>query len=132
MVATTRRPLLAVAASCLVGGRAWGQAGRPTRILVGFAAGGGNDVIARILAQRLSEGPLAPVLVENRTDASGLIAADVLAKSAPAATTHMAAEPFLVSAGIRMTHVSYRGEAPAIVDVIAGQVPLLFANVSAR
>jgi tripartite-type tricarboxylate transporter receptor subunit TctC len=45
-------------------------------------------------------------------------------------TPHMAAELFLFSAGIRITHVSYRGEAPAIVDVLAGQVPLLFANVS--
>jgi tripartite-type tricarboxylate transporter receptor subunit TctC len=45
-------------------------------------------------------------------------------------TPHMAAELFLLSAGIRMTHVSYRGEAPAIADVIGGQLPLLFANVS--
>ena len=42
----------------------------------------------------------------------------------------MAAELFLFNAGIRMTHVSYRGEAPAIADVLAGQVPLVFANVS--
>jgi len=48
---------------------------RPIRILVGFAAGGAR-VIARILAQKLSEGPLSPVLVDNRTGASGLIAAD--------------------------------------------------------
>jgi tripartite-type tricarboxylate transporter receptor subunit TctC len=45
-------------------------------------------------------------------------------------TPHMAAELFLFNAGIRMTHVSYRGEAPAIADVLAGQVPLVFANVS--
>ena len=179
---------------------------RPIRILVGFAAGGGNDVIARLLAQKLSDGPLGPVLVDNRTGASGLIAADMLAKSPPDGTTlmiaaqttyavapvlyksasfsaprdvagvallgasplvlvanpsyaaksvreligmakerpgainfasggvgttpHMAAELFLFNAGIRMTHVSYRGEAPAIADVLAGQVPLVFANVS--
>ena len=179
---------------------------RPIRILVGFAAGGGNDVIARLLAQKLSDGPLGPVLVDNRTGASGLIAADMLAKAPPDGTTlmvaaqttyavapvlyksatfnaprdvagvallgasplvlvanpsyaaksvseliemakerpgainfasggvgttpHMAAELFLFNAGIRMTHVSYRGEAPAIADVLAGQVPLVFANVS--
>ena len=45
-------------------------------------------------------------------------------------TPHMAAELLLFNAGIRMTHVSYRGEAPAIADVLAGQVPLVFANVS--
>jgi tripartite-type tricarboxylate transporter receptor subunit TctC len=45
-------------------------------------------------------------------------------------TPHMAAELFQLAAGIRMTHVSYRGEAPAIADVIGGQLPLLVANVS--
>jgi len=179
---------------------------RPIRILVGFAAGGGNDVAARLVAQQLSGGPLGTVLVDNRTGASGLIAADMLAKSPPDGTTlllasqtivavapvlyksvasdavrdttgiamlgasplvlvvtpsfearsvhqlidmakakpgainfgsggvgttpHMAAELFLLSSGIRMTHVSYRGEAPAIADVIGGQLPLVFANVS--
>jgi len=180
---------------------------KPVRILVGFAPGGGNDVAARILAQQLSGGPLGTVLVENKTGASGLIAADLLAKAAPDGTTlmmasqtivavapvlyqksvnfdaqrdatgvamvgtsplvlvvtpsfeakslrqlidmakarpgalnfgsggvgttpHMAAELFLLSAGIRMTHVSYRGEAPAIADVLGGQLPMLFSNVS--
>ena len=45
-------------------------------------------------------------------------------------TPHMAAELFLFTTGVRMTHVAYRGEAPAIADVVAGQLPLLFANVS--
>jgi len=45
-------------------------------------------------------------------------------------TPHMAAELFQLAAGIRMTHVSYRGEAPAIADVIGGQLPLLVSNVS--
>jgi tripartite-type tricarboxylate transporter receptor subunit TctC len=180
---------------------------RPIRILVGFAPGGGNDVTSRILAQSLSEGPLGTVLVDNRTGASGLIAADILAKAPADGTTlmvasqstyavapvlykstttfdaqrdvagvamlgaspmvlivnprlavrsvrelidmvkkrpgalnfgsggvgttpHMAAELFLFNTGLRMTHIPYRGEAPAIADVLAGQVPLLFANVS--
>ena len=209
MTGISRRYLLAAGMGL---GPAWAIAqtapfpARPIRILVGFAAGGGNDVIARLLAQKLSDGPLGPVLVDNRTGASGLIAADMLAKSPPDGTTlmiaaqttyavapvlyksatfnaprdvagvallgasplvlvanpsyaaksvreliemakerpgainfasggvgttpHMAAELFLFNAGIRMTHVSYRGEAPAIADVLAGQVPLVFANVS--
>src|SRR5258708_4295853 len=45
-------------------------------------------------------------------------------------TPHMAAELFQIAAGIRMAHVSYRGEAPAIPDVIGGQLPLVVANVS--
>lgn len=206
MANLSRRRLLGQATLVAAGGPALAQTGRPTRILVGFAAGGGNDVIARIVAQKLSDGPLGPVLVDNRTGASGLIAADMLAKSPPDGTTlmvaaqttyvvapllyksatfdarrdvtgvallgasplvlianpsfaakslgelitmakarpgalnyasggvgttpYMAAELFLFNAGLRMTHVSYRGEAPAIADLLAGQVPLMFANVS--
>ena len=174
---------------------------RPIRILVGFAAGGGNDVIARLVAQKMSEGASGQVLVDNKTGASGLIAADILAKAPPDGTTlmvatqttyavapqlyksvafdaprdvagvcllgasplvlvvnpsfaaksvgeliemakakpgainygsggvgttpHTAAELFFFNSGVRMTHVAYRGEAPAIADVVAGQLPLL-------
>jgi tripartite-type tricarboxylate transporter receptor subunit TctC len=173
---------------------------------VGFAAGGGNDVIARLVAQKMSEGTAGQVLVDNKTGASGLIAADILAKAPPDGTTlmvatqttyavapqlyksvafdaprdvagvcllgasplvlvvnpsfaaksiseliemakaqpgainygsggvgttpHTAAELFFFNSGVRMTHIAYRGEAPAIADVVAGQLPLLFANVS--
>jgi tripartite-type tricarboxylate transporter receptor subunit TctC len=46
------------------------------------------------------------------------------------ATGHMAAELFSRQAGIRMLHVPYKGNAPAIVDVISGQVTLMFDQVS--
>jgi tripartite-type tricarboxylate transporter receptor subunit TctC len=46
-------------------------------------------------------------------------------------TPHITAELFEHDAGIRMVHVAYRGEAPAINDTVAGQVPLMFANLSA-
>ena len=45
-------------------------------------------------------------------------------------TPHMAAEQFLLEAGIRMTHIPYRGEAPAIADLLGGQLPVMFANLS--
>jgi tripartite-type tricarboxylate transporter receptor subunit TctC len=215
MVNKSRRRLLAQATTVMAGiglsplrvmAQTTAFPSRPIRILVGFAAGGGNDVTARLLAQKLSEGALGQVLVDNQTGASGLIAADMLAKSPPDGTTlmvaaqttyavapqlyksvafdaprdvagvsllgasplvlvvnpsfaarsvgeliamakaqpgainfgsggvgttpHMAAELFLFNAGIRMTSIAYRGEAPAIADVVAGQLPLLFANVS--
>ncbi|HEY7242513.1 MAG TPA: tripartite tricarboxylate transporter substrate-binding protein [Xanthobacteraceae bacterium] len=50
---------------------------QPIRILVGFSAGGGTDVIARILAQRMSETMGQSIVIENRTGASGLIAAAI-------------------------------------------------------
>src|SRR5207248_6264830 len=46
-------------------------------------------------------------------------------------TPHMTGELFCHLAGIKMSHVAYRGEAPAINDLIGGQIPLMFANLSA-
>jgi len=181
---------------------------RPIKMLVGFGAGGGTDIVARILAQKMTESLGQSVVVENRTGASGLIAAEDVAKSPPdgyllmmgsqtvfavapmlyhktvtldpakefagvtltgasplalvanpafaarsvadviamakanpgkinfgtggvGTTPHMTAELFEHDAGIRMVHVAYRGEAPAINDTVAGQIPLMFANLSA-
>lgn len=180
---------------------------KPIKMLVGFSAGGGTDVIARILAQKMTDGLGQSVLVENRPGASGLIAADAIAKSpadgytlmmgsqttfavAPqlyrkfsidpprnfagvalagvsplvlvvhpsvpvqsvkdvigmakanpgninfgsgglGTTPHMAGELFALTAGIKMQHVAYRGEAPAINDLLGGQLHLIFANLSA-
>ena len=56
---------------------------RPVRIIVPFAAGGGTDVMARQLAQKLNEAWAQPVVVENRIGAGGLIGADAAAKSTP-------------------------------------------------
>jgi tripartite-type tricarboxylate transporter receptor subunit TctC len=180
---------------------------KPIKILVGFAAGGGTDVAARILALKLGEALGQSVVVENRPGASGMIAAEAVAKSAadgytlmmgsqttlavapalyrkfaidaardfsgvamagvsplalvvhpsvPAqsvnelialakakpgtvnfgsgglgTTPHMAGELFSIQAGIKMVHVAYRGEAPAINDLLGGQLHLIFANLSA-
>jgi tripartite-type tricarboxylate transporter receptor subunit TctC len=46
-------------------------------------------------------------------------------------TPHMTGELFSSVAGIKLAHVPYRGEAPAINDLIGGQIPLMFANLSA-
>ena len=54
---------------------------RPIHIIVGFAAGGGNDVIARICAQKLSEDLGQPVIVENKPGAGAIVATDYVAKS---------------------------------------------------
>lgn len=55
----------------------------PTKILVGFPAGGGTDAIARILAERMKDELGAPVVVENRAGAGGQIAAQALKAAAP-------------------------------------------------
>lgn len=56
---------------------------RPVRLLVGYAAGGGADGLARVLAARLSGELGQQVVVENRPGAAGAVAADVLVKAAP-------------------------------------------------
>lgn len=55
---------------------------KPIRLLVGFAPGGGTDIVARALAPKMSEILGQQVVVENRAGASGTIAADMVAKSA--------------------------------------------------
>ena len=56
---------------------------KPLRIVVTFAAGGGPDIAARIIGQKLSEAFGQPVVTDNRAGASGNIAMDALAKSEP-------------------------------------------------
>ena len=196
-----------IGAVVLAGGaRAQIGGGKPIRILVGFSAGGGNDVVARIVAQKLGESMGQSLIVDNKPGASGLIAADILAKAPPdgltlmvasqttyavasvlyrsvsfnaekdcagvallgasplvlvvhpsvaaksvaelialakdkpgvlnighggvGTTPHMAGELFMATAGIKMTPVPYRGEAPAITDLLSGQLPLMFSNIS--
>jgi tripartite-type tricarboxylate transporter receptor subunit TctC len=75
----SRRALAAAALALpLVRPAAAQTVARPARILVGFAAGGANDVIARVLAERLAGGYAPTLVVENRTGASGRIAMDAL------------------------------------------------------
>src|SRR5262244_933739 len=54
---------------------------RPIHIIVGFAAGGGNDVIARIFAQKLSEDLGQPVIVENKPGAGAIVATEFVARA---------------------------------------------------
>lgn len=56
---------------------------RPVTIVVGFAAGGNADLVARLLAQRLSDTLGQPFIVENKAGAGGLLASDNVAKSPP-------------------------------------------------
>src|SRR6185436_9640361 len=57
--------------------------GKPVRMVVPFAPGGGLDVTARILAQKLTERMGQSFIVENRTGASGIIGTEFVARAAP-------------------------------------------------
>jgi len=184
--------------------RAQAYPSRPVRLIVGFAAGGAPDIVARLAGQWLSERLGQQVVIENRTGAGGNIAVEtvvnapadgytlLLVPTAAAANAalydklsynfirdvaavagiarvpnimlvapslpvrsvpefiayakahpgkvnmaspgigsgpHLAGVLFAMMAGIDMVHVPYRGGMPALTDLIAGQVQVLFVNV---
>jgi tripartite-type tricarboxylate transporter receptor subunit TctC len=81
----TRRALLAASAAALPlasarAQRAWPD--RPVKMLVGYAPGGGVDIVARLLAEPMRVALGQPVLVENRPGASAMIAAQAVARGA--------------------------------------------------
>ena len=98
----TRRPMLAAlaAATLTVGAlppaaaqTAAAYPDRPVRIIVGFAAGTGPDIVARVLARKLSEGWGGQgVIVDNKPGAGGQIAASEAARATPDGYTLMLSE----------------------------------------
>jgi tripartite-type tricarboxylate transporter receptor subunit TctC len=78
-----RRAVLALAAGLLAAGTASAQGwpARPVKLVVGFPPGGTTDVLARMLAARLSDKLGQQVVVENRAGASGIIGSDAVAKA---------------------------------------------------
>jgi tripartite-type tricarboxylate transporter receptor subunit TctC len=177
---------------------------RPVRILVGYAAGGGVDIAARLIGQWLSERLHQQFVVENRTGAATNIATEAAVRSPPDGYTlllvnaanainatyyenlsfnflrdmapvagigrfpyfmavnpsfpaknvaefiayakanprkvnmgtggaggpdHASGELLQLMTGIKMTHVPYRGTAPALTDLISGQVHMVFCTI---
>jgi tripartite-type tricarboxylate transporter receptor subunit TctC len=77
-----RKTLTAIAAYCLCGmAVAQPYPAKPVRLIVAFPAGGGNDVLARLVAQKLSAAYGQQFVVDNRTGAGGTIGAELAARS---------------------------------------------------
>lgn len=180
---------------------------KPVRIIVGFSAGGANDIVARVVGQKLAEIWGQQIAVDNRAGAGGNIAGELAAKAAPdgytlfmtngtivtanqhiyrkmpfdaakdlvaitnvasgpqvlvvtptfppktvkefialakarprditygsagfSSQTHLAAENFIAATKIDVIHIPYKGEAPALADVMGGQVQFATANMAA-
>jgi tripartite-type tricarboxylate transporter receptor subunit TctC len=176
---------------------------KPIRFLVGFVAGGTNDIVARALAQKLTETLGQSVVVENRGGANTAIATEAAARAAPdgytillnapghatnpalmklafdpvndfafislvaeaqnivvmhplfpprsvqelialskkrpgqinfassgtGTTVHLSAELFQHMTGTRWVHIPYKGGGPAVIELMAGQTQIMFANM---
>lgn len=93
---------------------------KPVKFLVPFAPGGATDIAARMLGQRLGEIWGQTVVIVMNFGHAGV-----------GSQTHLAAENFLYAARIDMQHVPYKGEAPALTDLVAGQTAMATPNLSA-
>jgi len=201
----TKLLLIAVIALALPGAvRADDYPGRPIKLIVPFPPGGPNDIIARVVAQKMSGLLGQTVVIDNRAGAGGVVGTDAVAKSAPDGYTigiasagaiaisaslvdkvpydstkdltpitlvatvpellvvpeslpvknfnelvalakaqpgklnfastgpgsmpHLAGELLKINAKIDIVHVPYRGAAPAVTDLLSGQVQMLFAD----
>ena len=131
-----RRQFAATGLALLAGAgtaRAQAYPDRPIRILVGYPAGGGVDIVARLLGETMKQVLGQPVLVENRPGASAMIAAGAVSKASPdgytllmaasgevAINQHLHKEKMTYDPLRELTAVSLVGIVPCVVVVAAG------------
>jgi tripartite-type tricarboxylate transporter receptor subunit TctC len=109
---------------------------KAVRIVVGLAAGGGIDVIARVVAQKMSDSMGQPVLVENKPGASGIIAAEFVAKAPPDGYTLMMAPsgPMVFNAVMfqKLSYAPVRDFAPVGMVASFPLIAVVNANTPVR
>ncbi len=124
----------ALAVMCVHAAGAQGDGGanfpnRPIRMIVGFAAGGGNDLFARLVGQKLSENIGQPVVVENKPGARGRIAVEYV-KSQPADgyTVMVAASGQMAIAAAIYPKLSYHPTRDFLPLTMIASFPLILAG----
>lgn len=123
-----RLALLAAACTTLAGLPSYAQSwpDKPIRLVVAYPAGGGLDLVARTVAQRLGEVLKQQVVVDNRGGASGSIGADIVAKAAADGYTLLMASPAEVVVGPAAGQKTpYNAETDFVPVALAGETPLV-------
>src|SRR6478752_2457478 len=115
--------LLAVLALAAVPVRAQDYPNRPITLIVPFPPGGSTTIVGRIIADKMSEVLGQSIVVDNRGGAGGTIGSRTV--------SHVCGEYFATAAGVKITHVPYKGTGPAIIDLLGGHIPMAFAPVPA-
>jgi tripartite-type tricarboxylate transporter receptor subunit TctC len=93
---------VAITVFVLSGHGAWSQATRTIKIVVPVLPGGALDTLARLLGEQIRHAQGQTVLVENRSGAGGMIAAEAVSRAAPDGNTLMMASPdFLTTSALR-------------------------------
>jgi tripartite-type tricarboxylate transporter receptor subunit TctC len=108
---------------------------RPVRLIVPFAPGGANDIVARLIQPSLEKALGQPIVVENRTGASGVVGTDAVAKSLPDGyTLGVALATHSVNPAVN-PKMPYDTQKDLIPIILVGKNPLMFvinANVPAK
>lgn len=118
--------LLALAASpAAIAATASDYPNRPIRYLVAFAPGGINDIMARIVAEKLNQAWGQPVIVDNRPGAGGNLAAGILARTTPDGYTFMNISTAHTISQTLYTRLDYSLERDLTPVVVLGDSPLI-------
>ena len=108
---------------------------RPIRYIVGFAPGGINDILARIVGQKLTDAWGQPVIVDNRPGAGGNLAAGLVAKSTPDGYTFMnisTAHTISQSLYSKLDYSLERDLAPVVVLGNSSLIMVIHAGLPAK
>jgi len=122
--------VLALASVAALSGNAHAQSypSRGVKIVVPWTPGGGNDVLGRVIAQKLSEAWGQPVVVENRPGAAGNLGADTVAKSPPDGYTLLVAANNILSINPTMNQGTPFDPVKDFVPItLIGTIPVLLA-----
>ena len=103
---------------------------RPVHIVVGFSPGGGNDILARLVGQKLSESLGQPVIIDNKPGAGAIIGADFVAKSKPDGYTWLIGAAGVVTNSMIRSDMPYADSDLVPVGMIAVAPSVIVVNPS--